>query len=166
MYKAKVNDKDTIHIEFEKSEWLIKGKKAETDLIKTGNNSFHLILNGNSYRINTSGFSTDEKKGSITVNGNRYDLTIGDKYDQLLKDLGIEQAGGKKAEPIKSPMPGLVLKVNVSAGDEVKEGDQIIILEAMKMENVIKAPADAKVKAVKVNQNDSVEKGHVLIEFE
>jgi biotin carboxyl carrier protein len=62
-------------------------------------------------------------------------------------------------------MPGLILSVAVAEGQEVKKGDPLLILEAMKMENVIKAPADATVKVIKVRKGDSVDKNQVLVLF-
>jgi biotin carboxyl carrier protein len=62
-------------------------------------------------------------------------------------------------------MPGLILDLKVKPGDEVKKGDVVLILEAMKMENSIKSPGDGIVKLVKVNLKDSVEKNQVLIQF-
>jgi biotin carboxyl carrier protein len=67
---------------------------------------------------------------------------------------------------VKSPMPGLVLEVNVAPGAEVKKGDSLVILEAMKMENVIKSPADGIIKEVFVKPTEAVEKNVVLISFE
>jgi biotin carboxyl carrier protein len=60
-------------------------------------------------------------------------------------------------------MPGLVLKVLVKDGDVIKKGDNLLVLEAMKMENSIKAPADATIKAVKITAGDKVEKNQVMI---
>jgi biotin carboxyl carrier protein len=60
-------------------------------------------------------------------------------------------------------MPGLVLKVLVKDGDVIKKGDNILVLEAMKMENSIKAPADATIKSVKIIAGDKVEKNQVMI---
>ncbi|MDB5143897.1 MAG: gcdC, partial [Mucilaginibacter sp.] len=70
-----------------------------------------------------------------------------------------------KVSEIKAPMPGLVLKLFVSEGTEVKKGDNLFILEAMKMENIIKSPADVTVKTVKIKPGDKVEKGQVLLTF-
>jgi len=67
---------------------------------------------------------------------------------------------------LPAPMPGLILEVKVSDGDKVAKGDPLVIIEAMKMENVIKAPADGVVKTVNVAQGDSVEKGDQMLEFE
>ena len=69
------------------------------------------------------------------------------------------------AKDLKAPMPGLVLKVLVKPGDVVKKNDAVLILEAMKMENVIKAPGDAVVSAVHVQERVAVEKGQLLLNF-
>lgn len=69
-------------------------------------------------------------------------------------------------EVIESPMPGTILSVSVSAGDQVKKGDTLVVLEAMKMENEIKAPRDAKVVAVHVSRDEMVEAGKALLSIE
>jgi biotin carboxyl carrier protein len=63
-------------------------------------------------------------------------------------------------------MPGLVLSINVKVGDTIQKGDTLMILEAMKMENVIKAPADAVVKKININKGQAVEKAQLLMEME
>ncbi|MEI8280127.1 MAG: acetyl-CoA carboxylase biotin carboxyl carrier protein subunit, partial [Bacteroidota bacterium] len=71
-----------------------------------------------------------------------------------------------KVESIKAPMPGMILKILVEAGQQINKGDGLIILEAMKMENILKAGSTATVKAIKVTERTAVEKGAVLIELE
>ncbi|KAA3659823.1 MAG: acetyl-CoA carboxylase biotin carboxyl carrier protein subunit [Calditrichaeota bacterium] len=63
-------------------------------------------------------------------------------------------------------MPGLIVDVLHSVGDMVKKGENMIILEAMKMENIIKAPHDARIKSIHINKNQSVDKDQILLEFE
>jgi acetyl-CoA carboxylase biotin carboxyl carrier protein len=67
---------------------------------------------------------------------------------------------------LKAPMPGKILEVLVKVGDKVKEDDEVIMLEAMKMENPIYAPADGTVKEIKVKANDSVETEQVMMVIE
>ena len=62
-------------------------------------------------------------------------------------------------------MPGMIIDLRVKAGDQVKAGDPLLVLEAMKMENIIKAPGEGTVKQVKIKKGDTVEKNQVLIEF-
>ena len=63
-------------------------------------------------------------------------------------------------------MPGLILEINIEEGQEVKENDPLLILEAMKMENVINSPRDGVIKSIAVSQGNTVEKNALLIEFE
>ncbi|HEY4196679.1 MAG TPA: acetyl-CoA carboxylase biotin carboxyl carrier protein subunit, partial [Mucilaginibacter sp.] len=78
---------------------------------------------------------------------------------------GLSTLNAAKVSEIKAPMPGLVLKLFVEEGSEVKKGENLFILEAMKMENIIKSPADVTVKTVKIKPGDKVEKGQVLLIF-
>jgi biotin carboxyl carrier protein len=89
-----------------------------------------------------------------------------DWYDELLKNLGMEAVGQKKLREVKAPMPGMVLNILVQAGDTVDKDTPLLILEAMKMENVIKCAAPAVVKKVLAVKGVAVEKNAVLIEFE
>lgn len=70
------------------------------------------------------------------------------------------------AETVNSPMPGTIVSVNVSAGQNVKKGDVLVVLEAMKMENEIMAPRDAVVASVQVNKGDSVDSGTPLVSLQ
>ncbi len=102
----------------------------------------------------------------IAVNDNEYVISIQDKYDMLLDRLGLSDMTVKKLKDIKAPMPGLVLDIKIAPGDEVEEGDVILVLEAMKMENMIKSPGAGKIKSIKIEKGEAVEKGQVLIEVE
>lgn len=165
MYKVTVNKNNSYIIKNEKNGWNVGKKLFFPDLKQISFNTFHLILNGNSYRIQYLHGSAGMKNAGIYVNGNFYEVAVKDKYDQLLSDLGIEDQSGKKSGPVKSPMPGKVLEVKVKSGEEVNAGDALIILEAMKMENVIKASAAGTVQEVMVATGDSVEKNQVLIDI-
>ena len=79
--------------------------------------------------------------------------------------MGLSNLLAAKVSEIKAPMPGMVLKVLVEEGAEIKKGDNLFVLEAMKMENIIKSPADVVVKTIKIKPGDKVEKGQILIQF-
>jgi biotin carboxyl carrier protein len=93
-------------------------------------------------------------------------VQLEDEHDQLLKQLGFDKLASGKVADIKAPMPGLVLKILVNQGDEVKKGDNLLVLEAMKMENILKSPVDGIVHTIKVLASDKVEKNQVMITFQ
>ena len=84
----------------------------------------------------------------------------------LIKEMGFEVGASKQVNAIKAPMPGLILEISVEVGQEVKENDPLLILEAMKMENSILSPRDGVIKSVAMTKGAAVEKGALLIEFE
>jgi len=139
---------------------------SQLDIIAEGDRHFH-ILNGNkAYRAEVVDHDLTHKTFRIKVNGSIYEVKLFDQYDQLIKKLGLAKQSQQKVKDIKAPMPGLVLSVSVAAGQTVQKGDSLLILEAMKMENVIKSPGEGVVKAVAIQQGQAVEKGFVLIEME
>jgi len=101
----------------------------------------------------------------MLVNGKKVQLSGEDDMDRLLKQLGMDSGGAKKMKELKAPMPGLVVKIEVKPGDEVAKDQPLVILEAMKMENVLKAVASATVASVEVKQGQAVEKNQVMIKF-
>ena len=135
------------------------------DVIEVKDGSFHIIKNNKSYSVEVIKSDVVEKSFLISVNGNKYQLNVKDKYDALLKSLGLDTLNSKKVNELKAPMPGLVLDVRVSEGDTVKKGDPILVLEAMKMENIIKSPTDGVIKKINVKKGLAVEKNQVLIHF-
>lgn len=110
----------------------------------------------------------DTEKGLLTVKVNHRSFEIKRELPihQLLSELGLDKVAEKKLDELKSPMPGKVLSIHVEPGDEVKTGTSLLTLEAMKMENVIKAEGVGVVKSVLVEVNQTAEKGALLIKFE
>ena len=107
-----------------------------------------------------------DKTFIIRINNNNYTVQLKDKHDELLQSLGMDGFNNQKESDIKAPMPGRVLDIMLRAGDPVVKGGGVLVLEAMKMENVIRSPVDGVVKRVSVVKDQAVEKNQVLIEFE
>ena len=142
---------------------ILDGEALDLDLIAISENRFHLIVENKTYLAEVLEVNYAEKKFTIKVNAGIYDVELKDKFDALLKNLGLDNLNAQKMKEIKAPMPGLVLKVLVEQGDEVKKGDNLMILEAMKMENIIKAPADFKIKKINIKPGETVEKNQVML---
>ncbi|HEY8930627.1 MAG TPA: acetyl-CoA carboxylase biotin carboxyl carrier protein subunit [Mucilaginibacter sp.] len=165
MYQFKVNDKYNYDINRNGDALIVNGEKASADIGQQNAQAYHIISNLQSYNVEVVSFNAAEKTAEIKVNNNIYMITAKDQFDILLDKLGLSSLNSAKVSEIKAPMPGLVLKVFVAEGTEVKKGDNLFVLEAMKMENIIKAPADVMVKTVKIKPGDKVEKGQVLMMF-
>lgn len=165
MYKIKVNDKFDFKLEREKGALIVNGEVAVADIKQLGKLSYHVIRNNASYNAEVVTLNKAAKTAEIKVNGNTYHITAKDQFDLLLEQLGMSSINAAKVSEIKAPMPGLVLKIFVNEGDVVQKGDNLFILEAMKMENIIKAPADVTIKTTKIKAGDKVEKGQVLMLF-
>lgn len=109
-----------------------------------------------------------ERRGdwSISLGGRTVEAVVVDERRRAIEAMTGASGAEKGARPLRAPMPGLVLKVEVEPGQVVKQGDGLVIVEAMKMENELRAEAAGTVARVLVEEGSAVEKGAVLIEFE
>lgn len=166
MYKLKINNKSEYKVEKTSGKLLINDKEINADIQQLNDATYHIINDLKSYNAEVVSFDKAAKTAQIKVNGNLYTVTAQDQFDILLDQLGMSALNANKISDIKAPMPGLVLKLFVSEGSHVKKGDNLFVLEAMKMENIIKSPADATVKTVKIKPGHKVEKGQVMLLFQ
>lgn len=165
MLKVKVNNKFNFEVSSEKNQTLINGLPFEGDILKVNDRTFHIIFNDKSYQAELIDFDKSQKSCSVKVGNNIYPMQMSDKFDELLNKLGLDNLNSTKIAELKAPMPGLVLRVLASEGDKIEKGGNLLVLEAMKMENIIKAPADVTVKSVKISAGDKVEKNQILLLF-
>lgn len=165
MYKIKVNDRFDYSVAQKDGKLIIDDHETNADLRQLGSTVYHIISDLKSYNAEIVSFDKATKTAVIKVNGTIYNVVAKDQYDLLLDKLGLSDLNSAKVSEVKAPMPGLVLKVFVKEGAEVKKGENLFVLEAMKMENIIKSPADVTVKTIKIKPGDKVEKGQVLIVF-
>lgn len=133
------------------------------DVIKNKDGSYNLIYENRSYNLNILRSDINDKTYTISVNGKEIDLNIKDSLDQMLDKMGFSNNKKHSSGEIKSPMPGMVLHIDVKEGQEIEKGDTLLVLEAMKMENLIKAHANGIVKSVKVKKGEAVSKNQVLL---
>ncbi len=107
-------------------------------------------------------------KGRYTlwVDGHRFETEALDERTRAIRDISAANAAPAGPAPILAPMPGLVIRITVSPGDRVEAGDGVVVMEAMKMENELRATSSGTVKAVKVSPGTAVERGALLVEME
>ncbi len=109
-----------------------------------------------------------DARGAYTVvlEGRRFAVEALDERTRTIRDLSAASAGAAGPSPLVAPMPGLIVRVNVAAGDAVAAGQGLVVMEAMKMENELRAQSAGTVRAVRVTPGTAVEKGAVLVELE
>lgn len=136
------------------------------DAIPISKNKWHILTENQSYHAEIIQSDLASKSYKIEVNSNIYEVNIKDTLDLQIKAMGFSAGNSKKLNLIKAPMPGIIIDVLVKEKDNIKEGETLLVLEAMKMENGITCPKDATIKAIHVENAETVEKGKLLIELE
>ena len=137
----------------------------QMNIITTSPGNFHMIRNHRSVNAKLISEEIEKKKLVIEVDGEIFHIEINNELDQMLEQMGFNTTAAQQIKDIKAPMPGLVLEISVTDGQEVKQGDRLIILEAMKMENSIMIHCDASIKKIHVTAGQAVDKGQVLVEL-
>ncbi len=164
MFKVTVNNKE-YEAKYDLNTKEIGGHAFEADILEYKKGKFHILRNNKSMMAEIVEMNAEEKSFVIKVNNTIYTVKVRDKYDELLREMGIDVVAGLKAKDIKAPMPGLVLNVLVENGQSIIKGDAILILEAMKMENVLKAPSDGIIRKIRITKGDKVEKNQIMIDL-
>ncbi len=136
------------------------------DLSKTGEGKFHLLRNNVSYHIQVLETDLASRSYTISINGSEHQIKINDTLDELIEKMGFAVNGSKNIDSIAAPMPGLILDIFVEVGKEVKDEEQLLLFESMKMENIITSPRNGIIKSIAVKQGEAVDKKQLLIEFE
>lgn len=163
-YTAIVNGKTT-ELTLDNDVRQVNGEPVSWDIHSLGEGRFHARKGNRGFNADIISIDRTTRTVELLVNGKKITVTLRDKIDLLLEKLGMNSASAGKLNHVKAPMPGLIIDLRVKPGDVVKPGDALLVLEAMKMENVIKSAGEGVVKQVKVKKGDSVEKNQVLLEF-
>ena len=163
-YNAAFDDHSIdLEIDRESSTFLVDDQQASFEFTEN-NGRFFLRLGTKLYKIDNVKF--DDALVEFTMDGNWYKVSVKDEQQLLLDKLGFKTRAGGDEGALKSPMPGKILDIMVTEGDEVSQGQPVAILEAMKMENEIKSPIDGIVKKLDVEVGQSVEKRTPIMEIE
>ena len=140
---------------------LVDEKKYNYELIRVCNNSYFLKLNNEVYELTSEKLNNEAFK--VLLKGNYFDVTVRtalqEKAFKLLENSAVAQ---QHHLDVKAPMPGMILKIRKKTGEKIEQGESVIILEAMKMENDLKASASGIIENIFVEEGSAVEKGTVL----
>ena len=123
-------------------------------------------LNGVNHFIECLECDLEKKTIRLMINDAIYNLELLDEVDQMVDSLGLEAGIDERSSDVIAPMPGKILEYRVKVGQEVQEGDPLVILEAMKMENILKATGPGVIEEIHGDPGQTVDKGTLLITLE
>ena len=150
--------------------WTIDNKEvgfSEGAVVRWDNEKyFSLEYNGKTFFGEVMEDATESNRLKLKINHREFEVHKKGSLDDLIKAMGLDKPKVKKLKELQAPMPGRIVNVAVAVGDELNVGDEILSLEAMKMENVLKAEGVGIVKSINIGTDVVVDKGAVLIEFE
>jgi biotin carboxyl carrier protein len=164
MARIFINNQDKY--EFTKSSEGISldGEKMNWDILLKSSKKIHLILNNRSVTADIIKENENDGHWVIRIAGEDYDIRVDD--DKLKDSVSInKKAGLTGIVECKAPMPGQVVSIEVKIGDTVKKGEPLLVLKAMKMENIIQSPGNGKVTSILITEGDTVIKGQVMVRF-
>ena len=140
---------------------IVDGVSFEIDFVSiSGQPVYSLLIDGKSYE----GYMyPDDDDWEVLLQGTMYAVNVEDERERRLRQALGEGPKQQGEFYLKSPMPGLVVTVPVSDGQEVAKGDVLVILESMKMQNELKSPRDGKISRMRVKVGDSVERKQTLL---
>ncbi len=146
------------------SEVMINDKLHEIDFqVLRQSLSYSLLVDGKSYETN---IYQDNGDWEVCLRGRRFQVRVEDERERLLRMAAGRTSVQKGKFSLQAPMPGLVIDIPVNVGDEVEEGQVLLILESMKMQNELTAPRDGKIARIQAKVNDNVERKESLLILE
>lgn len=168
MIKANLNNQvfDIVFDDKEYQQGSINNQLFTIDRVKSSATNWHILKEGKSYNIEILKIDKLAKQVELKMNGKLSSVKLSDQFDALLKSLGMDNLAAKKVLELKAPMPGLVLNILANEGDTIAKGDSLLVLEAMKMENIIKSPTEGVIKKIHAVKGNAVEKNQLLISFQ
>lgn|SRR5690606_26830846 len=161
-----INDEYTYRVESTADKILLDDIDKSIDYQQINAHTYHVLYEHKSYVVEVVSLDRKQKQLTLKMDGCIYNVALSDPYDALLRSLGMEATSKVGTDSLKAPMPGMVLDILVQTGQAVQKGENLLILEAMKMENIIKSPTDGIIKSVEIKKGTKVEKNQVLLTFE
>lgn len=144
---------------------LVAGAVQTAHLADIAGTPIHLVTIGTAVHRVAVRRSGVRGRYSLWIDGYRFDVEAHDERTRTIRDMTAANISVTGPAPLVAPMPGLIVRVEAREGDEVQAGQGLVVMEAMKMENELRAPSSGRVKAVHVSPGMAVEKGSVLVEL-
>jgi biotin carboxyl carrier protein len=157
---------ERIEVELDGEEAVVDGERVSVHLADIEGTPVRLVTIGAAQHRVIARRGDARGRYVLALDGWRFDVEALDERTRAIRDLSATPAGPAGPSPIVAPMPGLIVRVSVAVGDRVAAGQGIVVMEAMKMENELRATADAVVRVIHATPGTAVEKGTRLVEFE
>jgi biotin carboxyl carrier protein len=142
----------------------VKGRKMNIEVIEDPEGFTYLVFKQKKFLVEI--LEKDQNKYTIMINGVWYEFSIETPISYKRRKTLTKKGTESKMEVVNAPMPGKILDIFVEENSEIKQGESLLILEAMKMQNEIVSPVSGKITKVNIRQNDSVMKDDILVEIE
>ncbi len=163
MYKASIHNK-TYQVDVKDGGvFTVDGRPFQIKLL---GDTYVFLINNRKVQVEAGQTEKGGHRHELWISGRKYPVSLKNPLEQLLEKMGMNSVASQTVKELKAPMPGLVLDIIATKGQAVDKDDSLLILEAMKMENVIKSPGTGIVKEIKVEKGTAVEKNDILITFE
>ena len=155
----------TFNIDVDGDRIVVDGEAVAAELVQVSTTPLRrLSVNGESHRV-VAERSATRGEWDLHVDGYHLEAEVVDERTRAIRAMTARSDAPKGPKPVKAPMPGMIMRIDVAVGDQVKAGQGVVIIEAMKMENELKAEAAGTVAKIAIAPGTAVEKGTVLIEF-
>ncbi|WP_337170503.1 biotin/lipoyl-containing protein [Gemmatimonas aurantiaca] len=157
---------ERITVELDGAHAVVNGERVDVALTPIVGTPVRLVRLGEQVHRVTARRGDARGRWTLDVDGARVEAEALDERLRAIRDLTAASAAASGPAPLKAPMPGLVVRIAVAVGDEVSTGQPLVVVEAMKMENELRATAPGRVTAIRAEQGMAVDKGAVLLEME
>jgi biotin carboxyl carrier protein len=164
-YYVRVGDEE-LEVVLDGDEMTIDGTSARAHLADLEGTPVRMLTVGDEVHRIVVRRGSVRGRYTIWVDGFRHEVEALDERMRAIRELAGASSAPAGPSPLIAPMPGMIVRVNVQAGDVVQPGQGLVVMEAMKMENELRAQSTATVKRVLAQPGTAVEKGTLLIELE
>lgn len=148
-------------------EFVLSEEEVNTlDVLMTSTAEYHVLKDNAPFPAEVVESDFNKRYYRVKVKSDVYEVLLQNDLDRQITQMGFSIGSSKNIAAISAPMPGLILEIRVKEGDAVSEDSPLLILEAMKMENVITSPREGVIKSISVKMGETVDKKQLLISFE